>query len=362
MADYNSSYTGPQIDSAVGQVLDNTVIKDTAQTLTDAQQTQARENIGAAGDELYNGTTLSGSTVSFTASSRMPIQQLVVRIDASQEGSGNPSPTNIRQFSGFDSASVVISPTLDAGDGNTIVYPFAAGAGTVYGGILTVYSDGTGELVVDRKLFTVTKAKLDSESDHGYYSDNGAFVRNLNLYENITQVKYYRTETQGLAPCNASREVHVNNRGISNSRLYTSFLGPWTSYNEFYNAVVSLENNGTPMSYVAKLHENYTYQLSPLQVIQTLVGSNNIWANTGDISITYGGYLDTIRASIQNLIACIAPSENDNTASQSYAQGAFFFRSGDFCKAKTAIASGASFTLGTNYEVTTVAAAIQALQ
>ena len=51
MADYNSSYTGPQIDSAVGQVLGDTVIKNTAQTLTDAQKTQARSNIGAADDE-----------------------------------------------------------------------------------------------------------------------------------------------------------------------------------------------------------------------------------------------------------------------------------------------------------------------
>lgn len=51
MADYNSSYTGPQIDSAVGQVLDNTVIKNTTQTLTDAQKQQARSNIGAAHDE-----------------------------------------------------------------------------------------------------------------------------------------------------------------------------------------------------------------------------------------------------------------------------------------------------------------------
>lgn len=44
---YNSSYTGPQIDSAVGQVIGNEVIKNSVQTLTDAQKTQARSNIGA---------------------------------------------------------------------------------------------------------------------------------------------------------------------------------------------------------------------------------------------------------------------------------------------------------------------------
>lgn len=52
----------------------------------------------------------------------------------------------------------------------------------------------------------------------------------------------------------------------------------------------------------------------------------------------------------------IAPIEDGDTASQAYAVGRYFYRNGDFCKAKTAIASGATFTLGTNYEVTTVSA------
>ena len=57
----------------------------------------------------------------------------------------------------------------------------------------------------------------------------------------------------------------------------------------------------------------------------------------------------------------IAPIENGTTASTNYAQGAYFIHNGKFCKAKTAIASGASFTLNTNYEVTTVAAELIAL-
>lgn len=47
MADYYSSYTGGQIDSAVKKVLDGGVVLTDAQTLTDAQKDQARENIGA---------------------------------------------------------------------------------------------------------------------------------------------------------------------------------------------------------------------------------------------------------------------------------------------------------------------------
>ena len=54
--------------------------------------------------------------------------------------------------------------------------------------------------------------------------------------------------------------------------------------------------------------------------------------------------------------SAIAPIEDGTAASQAFAQGAYFFRSGAFCKAKTAIASGDTFTLNTNYETTTVSA------
>ena len=60
-------------------------------------------------------------------------------------------------------------------------------------------------------------------------------------------------------------------------------------------------------------------------------------------------------------VSQIAPIENGTTASTNYAQGAYFIHNGKFCKAKTSIASGATFTKGTNYEETTVAAELIAL-
>ena len=54
-------------------------------------------------------------------------------------------------------------------------------------------------------------------------------------------------------------------------------------------------------------------------------------------------------------MSMIAPIETGTTASQAYAIGKYFILNDQFCKAKTAIASGATFTLNTNYEVTTVA-------
>lgn len=51
----------------------------------------------------------------------------------------------------------------------------------------------------------------------------------------------------------------------------------------------------------------------------------------------------------------IAPVESGATASKAYAVGEHFIRDGAFCTAKTAIASGATFTLNTNYTAGDVA-------
>lgn len=70
----------------------------------------------------------------------------------------------------------------------------------------------------------------------------------------------------------------------------------------------------------------------------------------------YTKYPENLRAKLENLdLSMIAPIETGTTASQAYAVGKYFLLNNKFCKAKTAIASGATFTLGTNYEVTTVA-------
>ena len=105
------------------------------------------------------------------------------------------------------------------------------------------------------------------------------------------------------------------------------------------------------------------HQLTP-QEITTLLGTNNVWANTGNVNVTYGAYLEGVKEHadilVHKLMAQIAPVETGTSASQEYAQGKYFFLNGKFCKAKTSISSGATFTLGTNYEETAIAAELYA--
>lgn len=103
-----------------------------------------------------------------------------------------------------------------------------------------------------------------------------------------------------------------------------------------------------------------SYQLTPTQV-KSLLGANNVFADAGSVDVIYCADAKTYTDGKINLTAAmIAPIENGMTASKAYQVGQYFLHDNQFCKAKTAIASGATFTLGTNYEVTTVAAELYA--
>lgn len=103
----------------------------------------------------------------------------------------------------------------------------------------------------------------------------------------------------------------------------------------------------------------------PLSAISvtTLLGDNTIWSDAnGTIELDYRA--DTklfIAKNKQDIRATIAPIEDGTTASKAYSAGKFFYHDGQFCKAKTSIAAGATFTLNTNYQITTVADELFAL-
>jgi hypothetical protein len=126
---------------------------------------------------------------------------------------------------------------------------------------------------------------------------------------------------------------------------------------EAFNAYLAEQySNGTPVQVYCVIKEDVVFQVSPV-LIKTLRGLNNINAYGYNIDITYraltGKHIDKVT---KNILSMLAQVEDGETASQAYAIGEYFVHNDQFCKAKTAIASGATFTLGTNYEATTVAA------
>jgi len=77
MANYTLDLTGQQVNNALNEVHNNTVLKKTAQTFTDSEKSQARTNIGAASVADLNA--LANNTVSLSAQNLSTTQQRQVQ-------------------------------------------------------------------------------------------------------------------------------------------------------------------------------------------------------------------------------------------------------------------------------------------
>lgn len=103
------------------------------------------------GGEWGETETVTGEIVTLTASATDAVKTLSVTLEPQQEGSGTPSPTNVRPISGTDEVRVYVAPTQD--ESQAVTYTTALGQ-TVYGGTLDVTSG----------VLTVTDAEIASYS------------------------------------------------------------------------------------------------------------------------------------------------------------------------------------------------------
>lgn len=161
--------------------------------------------------------------------------------------------------------------------------------------------------------------------------------------------------------------LDVVNRKLNSYPYYSSYngetlVGPWVSSMDVYTpgATPTLGAQVVDMGGAAT-----SYDLSDVPEITTFLGENNIWANCGDVSVTYGAYLETVKAYADqvgdSILSAIAPLEMNYTASRSYAAGSFLFVGTKFYKVTASISSGDTITPDTNVTQTTVAEQLMAL-
>ncbi len=115
--------------------------------------------------KLYPTDTASGDVASFPdGADGVPVQDLTVRIEPVQSGSGDPSPTNIRPISGWTSATVtrtgknVIPMTVDGIKAEPLVGTWDGNSWTYNGLTLTIETDGDGNVTGIIANGTVTRA------------------------------------------------------------------------------------------------------------------------------------------------------------------------------------------------------------
>ncbi|MEE0897339.1 MAG: hypothetical protein U0L88_06905 [Acutalibacteraceae bacterium] len=219
--------------------------------------------------------TATGELVTIESDGSLAVKSLEVSLSPIQEGSGEPSPTNIRPISGRTSVDTIVSPTTSASDGRT--YTTALGR-TVYGGTLDVVS---GVLTVDRASITID-GDVFSLFYNGQYSTGNTEVRftptptkangatNL-IADRFRIVNYTSAQAEaGMARGNPTRDF-----------IYFCVPPTVTSKAE---AIAYFQANPTQVCY--ELATPQTYQLTPQQVT-LLLGENHLWSD-GEITVTYG--------------------------------------------------------------------------
>lgn len=224
------------------------------------------------GNAWSNVQTGSGSIVTIgNADGDIGFKSLVADIEPIQSGSGTPSPTNVRPISGRDSVVVAVSPTSSVYDGKA--YSSALGR-TVYKGTLDL---STGLLTVTHGVVQFTGANRSGAINSSYYAYN-----TREMPSDIVTTTY---PVDAYCDCYS---VTASASGRVNGTFYL-LNGNIIFVNDGFTSVAdanTLMASQKP-TVIYPLATPQTYQLTPEEV-DLLLGTNNIWADSGDITVQYG--------------------------------------------------------------------------
>lgn len=244
-------------------------------------------------------------------------------------------------------------------------YPvtFPTSAGTVYGGTLTLNSDGSGALTVDRGYF-----KPDSTSQTGTLNVGtvgnrcGVAIPGLVIPDNTANI---------LCSCGVG-DTRVNGGTQANwvvghcalyngsSTTYFRYIFP-TTVTTVADALQYLIDRNCEITYT--LPTPTTYALSSVQVATMLNGVNNVWTDAaGTLTTEYyastGLYVEKRVNAQRNMIAGV---EEAMIATKNYSVNDLLIVGNTLYKVTAAISSGAALVVGTNVTETTVAEQLLAL-
>lgn len=205
-----------------------------------------------------------GPIVSFETNVAAPLVSLEAQIVAKQAGSGTPSPENVRPISGFDKV-IITNNDIDT----EIDLPE-----TIYGGKLNV---NTGKLTITHGYFNSNKVRSWSwfEPYKQAYTIN--FLNKVASVDSLV----ISDKLKGILSTDRSNNIG-NFITIVNNGLDVAVSVPDINTLDDFNAWIV--NNDINMIY--ELSEPVTVQLTPTEV-NTIIGRNNISANTGDVALTY---------------------------------------------------------------------------
>ena len=325
-----------------------TGILATSSTLTANTRTQYWIVTTISSTPLAKLTIYTGRTAGLDIGSTCTIEDVQIYDLTRIYGAGN-EPTTFSSFSALfpnefydnDSGTETCVSAVNGDTYRHVQVDWTTEAGTVYGGSLDVT---TGVLTVTHALFDMgNAASFTGDSNRpGVYRFSIPGRRSGSYVTACSAYKIYNN-------LSTSEDYYISG--------YWAYGGGTVFFRDssmagYTSAQVKTAVSGYMLTY--ELATPQTYQLTPQQ-LNTLLGTNNIWSDTGNTTAEYRA--DT-KLYIEKLTM---PTEDDLVANSAISSGSFFMIGNTLYRATTAIASGATITVGTNATRLSLADALNAL-
>lgn len=238
---------------------------------------------------------------------------------------------------------------------STYEITFPSEAGTVYGGSLTVRENGTGTLTVDMAGVKPNNLTVAATLSHGTTSSSKAFNLPIPAYPATVAASVKRHSISEISKQETAYYGANRNNQVAS---YVYALATTGGGIRIYDTDTAITDADFMAKYGDKL---YIYEIAPVTYeltapqVSTLLGLNNIWADTGDVTIEY--HADPTLATAEQTQAIkegIAPVEESYTASQPYTTGRLLYVGDTLYVTIAVISAGATLTVGTNIRETTI--------
>lgn len=275
----------------------------------------------------------------------------------------------------INSVQFCVGDTVIAESGAlTETIPFPTEAGTVYGGTLTRNADGSGTLTVDRASVVLNGTQIIGQLNWRPNNESVGWLYPMYVTPGIKSQNDGYQALEGLIADSLKTLRYSGSVGIFDStensiaKVVSDTWGIGIRIRDTTlttNAAINAYLAAHPITvvYPVETPTTYTIPAEDMAKIPTLKGSNTVWMSAdGTIDLEYCAdpklYIGKLITPIQTNIAYL---ETGTTASRAYTVGQYVIVGDVLYKVASSIASGATFTPGTNIIATTVGGELTAL-
>lgn len=295
-----SSLSGDNVQEALDELAagkQDTLTFDTAPT-EDSLNPVTSGGVYDAIIGLLPTDIVSGDPANFPDGYPAPVLSLAVDILPAQEGTGDPSPSNVRPIYGRTGLTLYHSGE-DTTDYDSLAVSWENEAGAIYGGTLDLQ---TGILTVTKKLVTVgagySKGSITSVRQYG--TDTGFWLA-LGADTNTVADKMQNRCNQASPSASVGITSGTTNQfGAAPSYPYSVWVRLLTETVGTTVDSVHAYITAHPLEFAVGLAQPVQYYLTPRE-LRTLLGENNIWATSGPVEVEY--HADIMRYILKQLPA-----------------------------------------------------------